>query len=102
MGNMDLRQGASLCDLRCVRRALTRGAAINSRAREQLGQTALHLAAQWRCKADVGRVLLDAGADAEQRCDLGFTPAERAAQYGNRKMVRMLKTEYVDRAGVSN
>eukprot|EP00928_Gymnodinium_smaydae_P008299 TRINITY_DN13025_c0_g2_i1.p1 TRINITY_DN13025_c0_g2~~TRINITY_DN13025_c0_g2_i1.p1 ORF type:complete len:121 (-),score=16.41 TRINITY_DN13025_c0_g2_i1:153-515(-) len=89
--NVELRKAASLCDVRGVRRALARGAHANARARDQLGQAALHLAAQWRCPSVLGEVLLEAGADVEQRCDLGLTPLDRAVKYGNHKMARLLR-----------
>eukprot|EP00931_Biecheleriopsis_adriatica_P052681 TRINITY_DN30695_c0_g1_i1.p1 TRINITY_DN30695_c0_g1~~TRINITY_DN30695_c0_g1_i1.p1 ORF type:complete len:111 (-),score=28.78 TRINITY_DN30695_c0_g1_i1:103-435(-) len=89
--NAALRKAASLCDLHAVRRALARGADVNSRARDQLGQAALHLASQWRCKPDVGEALLAAGADTGQQCDMGFTAFDRAKSYGNFKMARLLE-----------
>ena len=55
-------------------------------------EAALHLSAQWRCGPELGNALLKARADAEQRCDLGFTPLERAMRYGgNARMIQLLR-----------
>eukprot|EP00440_Ansanella_granifera_P008019 gb/GFBE01008680.1/.p1 GENE.gb/GFBE01008680.1/~~gb/GFBE01008680.1/.p1 ORF type:complete len:122 (+),score=28.52 gb/GFBE01008680.1/:1-366(+) len=89
--NCDLRKAASLCDVRALRRAIARGADVNARAQDQLGQAALHLASQWRCKTDVGNELLAAGADPRQKDDLGLTALDRAKIYSNFKMRQLLQ-----------
>ncbi|KAF7830919.1 serine/threonine-protein phosphatase 6 regulatory ankyrin repeat subunit B-like [Senna tora] len=58
-------------------------------SRDHKGRTALHLAVE---KGSIGcaRVLVEAGADKDGRCNDGGTPLLRAAANGDRRMVEML------------
>ena len=91
-----LHSAASMRDVEAVRRELAAGVdvdVLNGRAENgDGGNTALWFAAQgpWPRGVDVTRVLIEAGADVNKRCEHGRTALHMAAAWGHADVAQLL------------
>jgi ankyrin repeat protein len=91
-----IHSAARMRDVPAVRQELAAGVnvdVVNGRAPNgDGGNTALWFAAQgpWPHGVDVARVLIDAGADVNKRCEHGRTALHIAAAWGHTDVVRLL------------
>jgi len=81
-----------------VRLLLDRGADANQESRHaQIVVRPIHSASADGGSTEIGRLLLDAGADVNVRQPGGFTPLHAAAQGGNAELVELLLERGADR-----
>jgi uncharacterized protein len=83
-----------------VRILLDRGAEPNLAARNAMNVAAIHAAAASQSLAIV-RLLIDAGADVNQRQESGFAPLHEAAATGQLELVRLLLDHGADRSATT-
>jgi ankyrin repeat protein len=91
-----IHSAARMRDVEAVRRELAAGVdvdVVNGRAENgDGGNTALWFAAQgpWPGGVDAARVLIEAGADVNKRCEHGRTALHMAAAWGHADVARLL------------